>query len=83
MALTEESVVDVVTALEDGQLQVRTANVIKRDGVEISRTFSRRVVVPGDNLTNEDPKVKSIGEVLHTDEVITIYEAHKVASRES
>ena len=76
MALTEETVVDVVTALEDGQLQVRTANVIKRDGVEISRTFSRRVVVPGDNLTNEDPKVKSIGEVLHTDEVIAAYRAN-------
>lgn len=30
MALTEETVVDVVTALEDGQLQVRTANVSKR-----------------------------------------------------
>jgi hypothetical protein len=83
MALTEETVVDVVTALEDGQLQVRTANVIKKDGVEISRTFSRRVVVPGDNLTNEDSKVKSIGEALHTDEVIATYEAHKVASREN
>ena len=57
MALTEETVVDVVTALEDGQLQVRTATVIKKDGVEVTRTFSRRVVVPGDDLTDEDSKV--------------------------
>ena len=32
MALTEEIYVDQVTAIEDEQLQVRTATVIKKDG---------------------------------------------------
>ena len=75
MALTEEIVVDQVTAIEDGQLQVRTATVIKRDGVEISRSFHRKVVIPGADLTNEDPKVKAIGEALHTPEAIAAFKA--------
>ena len=79
MALTEEIYVDQVTAIEDEQLQVRTATVIKKDGEEISRTFHRRVVVPGADLTNEDPKVKAIGEVLHTAEVIASYKARIAA----
>ena len=79
MALTEETVVDQVTAIEDGQLQVRTATVIKRDGVEISRSFHRRVVIPGDDLTNEDARVKAVGEVLHTPEVIAAYKAARAA----
>ena len=79
MALTEETVVDQVTANEDGQLQVRTATVIKRDGVEISRSFHRKVVIPGADLTNEDPKVKAVGEALHTPEAIAAFQAAEAA----
>ena len=75
MALTEESIVDRVEVMEHGQLQVRTANVVKRDGVEISRTFHRHVVRPGDDLSLEDPRVAEIGAVVHTAEVITAYKA--------
>ena len=75
MALTEESKLDRVDVMEHGQLQVRTANVVKRDGVEISRTFHRHVVRPGDDLSLEDPRVAEIGAVVHTAEVITAYKA--------
>ena len=75
MALTEESIVDRVEVMEHGQLQVRTANVVKRDGVEISRTFHRHVVRPGDDLSLEDPRVAESGAVVHTAEVITAYKA--------
>ena len=75
MALIEESIVDRVEVMEHGQLQVRTANVVKRDGVEISRTFHRHVVRPGDDLSLEDPRVAEIGAVVHTAEVITAYKA--------
>ena len=75
MALTEESIVDRLAVMEHGQLQVRTANVVKRDGVEISRTFHRHVVRPGDDLSKEDTRVAEIGAVVHTDEVIAAYKA--------
>ena len=75
MALTEESIVDRIEVMEHGQLQVRTANVVKRDGVEISRTFHRHVVRPGNDLSLEDPRVAEIGAVVHTAEVIAAYKA--------
>ena len=75
MALTENTEVDSIEALPDGQIQVRTATVIKRDGTEISRTFHRHVVVPGDDLSAEDSRVRAVGEALHTAEVIAAYEA--------
>jgi hypothetical protein len=75
MALTERRVIDQITALEDGQIQVRTATVIERDGVEIGRTYHRHVVAPGDNLDNEDARVRSVGTTLHTATVIAAYRA--------
>ena len=47
MALTEETIQDKIEIVGDFKhVQVRTATVIKRDGTEISRSFSRHVVAP-------------------------------------
>ena len=73
MALTERKEMDQITVLVDGQIQVREATVIERDGVEISRTYHRHVVVPGADLSGEDARVKKIAEVEHTSAVITAY----------
>ena len=79
MALTEESIVDSINVLPDGQIQVRTATVVKRDSVEISRTFLRHVVAPGDDLSSQDARVKSVGDAVHTAEVIAAYRAAQAA----
>ena len=61
MALTEESVVDKIEVVGDyNHVQVRTATVIKRDGVEISRSFSRHVVSPVDDVSGESAEVQAI-----------------------
>ena len=73
--LTEETVVDQITVLEDGQLQVRRATKVLRDGVEIAKTYHRHVVAPGADLSKEDARVQLVGQVLHTPEVVAIYEA--------
>ena len=73
MAITERAVIDLIQVLQDGQIQVREATVIEKDGVEISRTFHRHVVAPGDDLDREDARVKKIAEVEHTSAVITAY----------
>ena len=46
MAITKETVVDKIEVLEMGQVQVRTATVIKEDGVELTRTLHRHVLQP-------------------------------------
>jgi len=77
MALTEESFADKVEIVGDfSHVQVRVATVIKRDGEEISRSFSRHVVAPGDDYSAEDDKVKAVCAAVHTPEVIEAYKAH-------
>ena len=54
---TEEDKIEVVGPYK--AVQVRTATVIKEDGVELNRSFHRKVLEPGtldasDNLVNTD-----------------------------
>jgi len=82
MALTERTVEDKIEIVGDYKhIQVRTATVIERDGVEISRSFHRHVVAPGDDVSNESAEVQAIAAAVHTAEVIAAYQAH-VASQE-
>jgi hypothetical protein len=71
--LTEESVIDQITILEAGQIQVRRADKVFRDGVEIAKAFHRHVISPGQDLTNEDPRVQKVAKAVHTAKVITEY----------
>ena len=75
MALTEESVIDTINVKPNGAMEVRRADRILRDGVEISKAYNRHVVAPGDDLSGEDTRVQEIGAVVHTAEVIAAYRA--------
>lgn len=81
MALEEVSVIDKIEVLELGGIQVRRKDKVLKDGVEIAATFHRHVVNPGDDLTNEDPKVIAVAEALWTPEVIAAYQAHLESQR--
>ncbi len=83
MALTEETVQDKIEIVGvHKHIQVRTATVIKRDGVEISRSFSRHVVAPDADITRESAEVQAICAAVHTDEVKAAYQAHLDAQQE-
>lgn len=73
MALQEIIKVDKVELMENNTIQVRTATIIEKDGVEITRSFHRHVVAPGDDVTNEDPKVQAIANAVWTEEIIQQY----------
>ena len=80
MALTESTVEDKIEVVGDFKMvQVRTATVIKRDGVEISRSFSRHVVAPGADITNESTEVQAICNAVHTQEIKDAYAAYIAA----
>ena len=82
MALTEETIQDKIEIVGDYKhVQVRTATVIKRDGVEISRSFSRHVVAPDADITSESAEVQAICNAVHTDDIKAAYAAH-LASQE-
>ena len=83
MALTEKTVQDKIEIVGDYKhIQVRTAVVIERDGVEISRSFSRHVVAPDADITGESAEVQAIAAAVHTDEVKAAYAAHLAAQSE-
>ena len=73
MALTEKQIVDKIEVLESNQIQVRTANIIEKDGVEISRTFFRHVVNPSNDISGEDAKVQAVANAIWTEEIISAY----------
>ncbi len=77
MALTEEKIEDKIEIVGDFKhIQVRTATIIKKDGVEISRSFNRHVVAPDADTSGESDDVKAIASQVHTDEIKTAYDAH-------
>lgn len=60
MALTKETLVDRIEVLDTNAIQIRTATRIIEDGELLSQSYHRHVLQPGDDLTNEDPKVVAI-----------------------
>ena len=85
MALTEERVQDQIEVKGEYKLvNVRTATVIKRDGVEISRSYHRHIIEPNisaDDLANESTEVQAICNAVHTDAIKTAYATHLENSR--
>jgi len=76
MALTERTEQDKIEIVGTFKsVQVRTATVIERDGEEISRSFHRHVVQPGDDTSSESAEVQAICAAVHTAEIIAAYQA--------
>jgi len=75
MGLIEKTIVDKIEVLQSNSIQVRTANVIEKDGVEISRTFFRHVVNPSNDISGEDAKVQAVANAVWTEEIIAAYQA--------
>ena len=77
MAITKRTIEDKIEIVgQFKHIQVRTATIIEEDGTEISRSFSRHVVAPGDDVSGESTEVQAIAAAVHTDAVVTAYEAH-------
>ena len=93
MALTETKENDKIEVVQKWNIQVREATVIKKDGVELTRTFHRKVLVPGTldasdnlvdtNLSSEDADVKAIAEAAWTTQVKADYKAFLIANKSS
>lgn len=76
MSLTKEIVEDKIEIVGDFKaVQVRTATIIKDDGIELSRSFSRKVITAGQDYSNESRAVIGICTVVHTPDVVAAYAA--------
>ena len=82
MSLTKQTVVDKIEIVgEFSHIQVREAQQILEDGVVISQSYHRYIVSPGD--TSSDPKVSSIINTVHTQDIIDAYQAYLLSRQES
>ena len=91
MALTESQENDKIEIVQKWNIQVRCASIIKEDGTELTRSFSRKVLVPGildasDNLvetdiSSEDADVQAICNAAWTTQVKADYKAFLIASK--
>ena len=79
--LEKKSIIDKIEVLEDGVVQVRRADIVCENGVELGKTYNRHCLSPADSLEGEDARVAAIAQAAWTPEVITAY-LNKVSSGE-
>ena len=84
MSLSEKEVQDKIECVDMGvgykAIQVRTATVISKNDVEISRSFHRHVVMPNDDWSGESTDVQAMANLFHTDAAKSAYAAAQAAN---
>jgi hypothetical protein len=81
MALTKTTNIDQITVTENGIVLYREATRVMEDGNELSKTFHRTSLTPGQDLTGQPANVVAICNVAWTAEVITAYQAALAAQQ--
>ena len=81
MALEKTVGVDQIEVVANGIIQVREATIITEDGKQISKTYHRHCVTPGQDYSAEEPRVQAICAAVHTAECIAAYQAQQEANR--
>jgi hypothetical protein len=74
-----ESFAQVITVMPDGLLNVRTDAIYTKDGVEVFRRHSRKLLEPGEDVSSASLRVRAICNVLWTPAVIQAYQDAKAA----
>lgn len=80
MAIIKETVVDQITVTENGTVLYREATRIMEDGNELTKTYHRSSLVPGQDLDGVPENVAAICNTAWTSEVIAAYQAQREAA---
>ena len=93
MALTETQENDKIEVTQRWNVGVRCATIIKKDGVELTRSFHRKVLTPGTldasdnlvdtNISGEDADVQAIANAAWTAQVKADYKTFLIANKPS
>ena len=92
MALTKTTTEDKIEVVGDYKaVQIRTATIIKEDGVELNRSFHRKVLDPGSidasnnytqtDVSGESTEVKAIAGAVWTSTVHDAFKAKLIADK--
>jgi len=72
--ITKETVVDQITVTENGIVLYREATRLIEDGKELTKTYHRTSLTPGQDITGQPDKVVAICNTVWTPEVIAAYQ---------
>ena len=81
MSLTKETVIDKIEVLENGIVQVRQVIRIIENGTQLSQSYHRWALTPGQDLTGQPANVVAICNAAWTEAVITAYQAQVAAQQ--
>lgn len=79
MSIEKQIVVDQIEVVQSGVVQVRTATRIIENGMILSSSLHRHIIVPGNDYSSEDVRVQAICAATHTTEVVATYQAAQAA----
>ena len=80
MSLTKTTTIDQITVTENGIVLYREATRIMEDGNELSKTFHRSSLTPGQDLTGIPANVVAICNAAWTEAVVSAYQAAQAQS---
>ena len=80
MAITKQTAVDQITVCENGIVLDREATRIIEDGKELTKTYHRSSLTPGQDLTSQPANVVAICNAAWTSEVVAAYQAAQAAN---
>ena len=81
MSLTKTTTIDQITVTENGIVLYREATRIMEDGNQLSQTYHRTSLTPGQDLTGQPANVVAICNVAWTPEVVAAYQAEIQANQ--
>jgi hypothetical protein len=81
MSLDKQTKIDRIEVVENGTVQVRQATIISDNGNQVSRTYHRWCITPGEDYSTQEQQVQDICKVTHTPEVIAAYKAQLEANK--
>ena len=91
MALTKTTENDKIEIVDKWFIQIRSATIIKEDGVELSRSFNRHVLQPGrldardilveTDISGENSQVQAICNAVWTTQIKADFKAFQIANK--
>ena len=80
MSLTKSTVIDQITVTENGTILYREATRIMEDGKQLSQTYHRSSLTPGQDLTGVPANVVAHCNTAWTADVVAAYQAVQAAA---
>jgi len=79
MTTEKQKVVDQINVSENGIVFYREATLTIEDGVQLSQSYHRTSLIPGQDLTGQPTEVVAIANTAWTTQIISAYQAAQAA----